>query len=90
MQKDHRADCRVNETAVHQVAMDENYVFFAFEDTPPAVLEHKYYIGQQSGKNVVNLSPCDWRESECKANHLMRDCSVYKALSNADKLSHIM
>jgi hypothetical protein len=42
MQEDHRADCRGNETVVHQVAMDENYVFFAFEDTPPVVLEHMY------------------------------------------------
>jgi hypothetical protein len=90
MQEDHRADCRGKETAGHQVGMDENYVFFAFEDTLPAVLEHMYYIGQQSGKNVVSLPPCDWRESECSANHLMRDCPVYKALSNEDKLSHIM
>jgi hypothetical protein len=87
---DHRVECLHNESAAHQVALAESYVFHVYEDTPIEVLNHMYHVNQQVGKNMISLPPCNWREKECASNHLMRDCPIYKALSGKEQLDHMM
>jgi hypothetical protein len=87
---DHSAKCVNNKSAAHQVALDESYVFYAYEDTPVEVLSHMYHVSQQVGRNMISLPPCDWREKECASSHLIRDCPIYKALSGREQLDHMM
>jgi hypothetical protein len=60
----HETACRGNEAAVHQVALDENFVFTIYDDTPPEVIHHMLQVSHQSGRKSVKVSPCDWRESQ--------------------------
>jgi hypothetical protein len=60
----------------HEVALDKQYVFMATDDTPQVVLDHMLHISQQSGRNFVSVTPCDWRKEKCTTNHLMRDCPI--------------
>jgi CTP:molybdopterin cytidylyltransferase MocA len=44
----HDNGCTDNESAAHEVALDEQYVFMATDDTPQVVLDHMLHISQQS------------------------------------------
>jgi hypothetical protein len=86
----HDTACLKNEGAVHQVALDENFAFTIYDDTPPEVLHHMLQVSHHSGRKSVKISPCDWRESQCSENHLMRNCPVYNKLNGSEKLDHIL
>jgi hypothetical protein len=86
----HNVLCKTNEAAAHQVALDEQFVFMIYEDTPDEVVNHMLQITQKSGRNYTKISPCDWKGNECADDHLMRDCPTYKALNDKEKLDHIL
>jgi hypothetical protein len=86
----HDVHCSGNESAAHKVALDDAYVFMAFDDTPQKVLDHMLHVSKQSGRKCVEIQPCDWRKDKCSVNHLMRDCPIYCALSDDKKLGHIL
>jgi hypothetical protein len=86
----HNVLCKTNEAAAHQVALDEQFVFMIYEDTPDEVVNHMLQITQKSGRNYTKISPCDWKGKECADDHLMRDCPTYKALNDREKLDHIL
>jgi hypothetical protein len=47
-------------------------------------------ISRKSGREVIKIMACDWRQTQCTSNHLLRKCPIYKALSNKEKLDHIL
>jgi hypothetical protein len=87
---DHDVRCTGNEGAVHQIALDNNYVFHVHEDTPLEVVDHMLNVSRQSGRKFMKNEECDWKGEHCKENCLMRDCLRYNTLDNRDKLDHIM
>jgi hypothetical protein len=86
----HNLMCTGNEAAAHEVALDEEYVFKAYDDTPVEVLQHMLNISRKSGREVIKIMACDWRQTQCTSNHLLRECPIYKALCNKEKLDHIL
>jgi hypothetical protein len=93
----HNLMCTGNEAAAHEVALDEfTYIFTylnifkAYDDTPVEVLQHMLNISRKSGREVLKIMACDWRQTQCTSNHLLRECPIYKALSNKEKLDHIL
>jgi hypothetical protein len=74
----HSINCMSNKAAAaHQVALDEEYVFLVEEDTPQRVIHHMLQISQQSERNHVKVTPCDWRD--------MAACS-----GDREKLDHML
>jgi hypothetical protein len=88
--EDHDVRCTGNEIAVHQIALDDNYVFHVQEDTPLEVVDHMLGVSRKSGRQFMKNEECDWKREHCKENHLMRDCPIYNAVDNRGKLDHMM
>jgi hypothetical protein len=89
MLEGHEVMCKTNEGAIHQAAIDDDYVFQADDDTPAEVLHHMFHISKQSGRNFIQIPLCDWKDLHCTENHLLRDCPIYKDLQDKEKLDHI-
>jgi hypothetical protein len=53
----HDVMCKTNEGAIHQAAIDDDYVFQADDDTPEEVLHHMFHISNQSERNFIQLPP---------------------------------
>jgi hypothetical protein len=87
---DHDVRCTVNEGAAHQVALDDNFLFHVYKDTPVEMIDHMLTVSRQSERKFMENEECDWKGEHCKENHLMRNCPMYKALDNRGKLDHIM
>jgi hypothetical protein len=77
----HNVRCTGNEGAAHQVALNDNFVFHVYEDTPVEVIDHMLTVSRQSGRKFMKNEECDWRGEHCKENHLMRETVLYITLS---------
>jgi hypothetical protein len=51
--------CTGNEAAAHEVALDEKYVFKAYNNTPVEVLQHMLNISRNFGREVIKIMACD-------------------------------
>jgi hypothetical protein len=54
--EEHNVLCKTNEAAAHQVALDKQFVFMIYEDTPDEVVNHMLQIAQKSGRNYTQMS----------------------------------
>jgi hypothetical protein len=86
--EDHDVRRTGNKGAVHQVELDDNYVFHVHEDTTLEVLHHLLKSGQKLGRKVEKSGHCDGRgKSSCRCLMLRSTCASGPVMSNAPSAS---
>jgi hypothetical protein len=61
----------MEEGAANQVALDDNFVFHVYEDTPVEVIDYMLTVSRQSGRKFMKNEEFDRRKEHCKENHLI-------------------